>query len=186
LMAPRPARSARPARPANRQLALSTVALLAVPTLIILASRPGAAVTALLLAPLALTAVVVLAVVGTARGTGVLVDVGVADGTVVVRPRGINQWWSLRRCISAPAASVVDIGVARAADLPAGVRSPGTSVRGYRAGTYGVGAERSFWLRRKAEHVLVIELVDRPLRRLVLEVPDPEATAKELRIALRR
>lgn len=127
-----------------------------------------------------------LAVLATARSRAPLVDLEVVDGALVVRPRGANQWWSLRRRLDVLVRDVVDIGVGRAADLPVGLRSPGTSVPGYRAGMYGTGEQRSFWLARRAEDVLVIELRDRPLRRIVVEVDDPEATAARLREQLRR
>ncbi|MGH9156269.1 MAG: hypothetical protein ACRD1K_10645 [Acidimicrobiales bacterium] len=51
-----------------------------------MASGPGAALVVLLLAPLVLTVGILVAVVVAARGTGVLVAVGVEGGTLVVRP----------------------------------------------------------------------------------------------------
>ncbi|HVL91894.1 MAG TPA: hypothetical protein VM264_00965 [Acidimicrobiales bacterium] len=127
-----------------------------------------------------------LAVRLSARGSAPLARIGVEDGELVVRPRGLHQWWSLRRVLQVPVAAVADIGVARAADLPVGVRAPGTSVPGYRAGSYGTGADRSFWLVRRREEVLVVELRDRPYRRFVLEVDDPEVVVSSLRAQLRR
>jgi hypothetical protein len=50
------------------------------------------------------------------------------------------------------------------------------------AGSYGTGDKRDFWLVRKADELLVIEL--RPgaaYRRIVLEVSDPHAEALRLR-----
>lgn len=125
-----------------------------------------------------------LAVYVTARRRGPLADIGVADGTLVVRPRGANQAWSLRRALRVPVDCVAGIGVVPAAGLPVGPRSPGTAIPGFRAGSYGTGDQRSFWLVRRAPDVLVIELVDRPYRRIVLEVDDPEATASSLRAAV--
>ena len=50
-----------------------------------------------------------------------------------------------------------------------------------RAGYYGTGAQRDFWLTRRAEEVLVIELEPgERLRKPVLEVPDPRGTAELL------
>lgn len=83
-----------------------------------------------------------------------------------------------------PVASVAGVAVAPRRLVPqTGFRLPGTGIPGVlRAGSYGTGARRDFWLVRRADLVLVIELhPGGRYRRLVLEVPDPHAEALRLR-----
>lgn len=168
------------------RLIVTLVVLATLPFLLIASDGSRSAGVVLLVAPIVFTVAVVGAILVTARGSAPLAEVGVVDGALVVRPRGLSQAWSLRRMLMVPVASVADIGVVPAADLPVGLRSPGTSIPGFRAGSYGLGDQRSFWLARRSPEVLVIELVGRPFRRIVLEVDDPEATAAQLRVAVGR
>ena len=107
------------------------------------------------------------------------------DGdALVVRISGADALFSLSRGRRIPLSDVEGVAVAARHLLPAtGLRLPGTSWPGViRAGSYGTGANRDFWLVRKAEQLLVIEL--RPgaaYRRIVLEVPDPRAEVLRLR-----
>jgi hypothetical protein len=117
-----------------------------------------------------------------ATSKGELVDVTVEDDDVVVRPRGAAALWSLKREIRARRATVALVRVVDGADVPIGVRLPGTAVPGVLvAGSYGRGSERSFWLvRNRRGPKLVIDLHDQPYARLVLEVSAPDAVASRL------
>lgn len=82
-----------------------------------------------------------------------------------------------------PLEQIEGVAVAGLADVPrTGMRLPGTSLPGVvRAGSYGTGVQRDFWDIRRADTVLVIQLVfGAPYRRIVLQVPDPHATALAL------
>jgi hypothetical protein len=110
------------------------------------------------------------------------------DGDVLaVRIRGWDALFALSGGWRIPLPAIEGIAVAGRRLIPrTGLRLPGTSWPGViRAGSYGVGDKRDFWLVRKAEHLLVIEL--RPgaaYRRIVLEVADPHAEALRLRPAV--
>jgi hypothetical protein len=111
-------------------------------------------------------------------------SIDVEDGALCIRMHGADGFLSLRRQLCVPLAEVEGVAVAPRRLVPAtGLRFPGTSFPGViRAGSYGVGATRDFWLVRKAQQVLVFELAPgATYRRIVLEVPDPHAEALRLR-----
>lgn len=168
------------------RLVVTLVVLVVLPPVLLRSAGLSTAGSALVLALPVFTAALVGAILATARRSAPLVDLNVDGGALVVRPRGLSQAWSLRRELRVPLDSVAAIGAVPVAGLPVGLRSPGTAIPGFRAGSYGAGDQRSFWLVRRAPEVLVVELVDRPYRRLVLEVDDPGATAAELRAAIGR
>jgi hypothetical protein len=113
-----------------------------------------------------------------------VIDLAVVDDALRVRISGWDAVWSLCRGMTIPLASIRGIAVAPRAKVPAtGLRLPGTGVPGViRAGSYGTGATRDFWLVRRAGEVLVIELEPgEPYRRIVLELPDPHEVCLRLR-----
>jgi hypothetical protein len=106
---------------------------------------------------------------------------------LAMRINGWDAFFAVSRGWRIPLAAVEGVAVAARRLVPAtGMRLPGTSWPGViRAGFYGTGDKRDFWLVRKAEQLLVIQL--RPgaaYRRIVLEVPDPHAEALRLRPAV--
>jgi hypothetical protein len=128
---------------------------------------------------------VVALLVGTRRPSAVEL---VMDGDVLrIRIKGKDAIYSLRRSLVLPVASIKGIAVAPSHLVPrTGLRLPGTSVPGViRAGSYGTGPTRDFWLVRRAEQLLVLELEPgAPYRRVVLEVPDPHGEVLRLRPVL--
>lgn len=132
----------------------------------------------------ALLVVVLLALLlaGARRPSRISLDVVGED--LVVRISGRDSLYALSRGMEVPLASIQGLAVAPAARVPrTGLRFPGTGIPGVlRAGSYGTGASRDFWLVRRAAELLVVELQPgEPHRRLVLEVPDPRAECLRLR-----
>ncbi len=117
---------------------------------------------------------------------GELARVEVVDGSLVVRPRGLNRLWALKPEVRVPVSHITDVrtGVARRS-VPSGFRMPGTYVPGViQAGTYRSRGERSFWLVGRTPTVTVIECRDGPFNRIVLQLSDD--AADELRRAVTR
>jgi hypothetical protein len=103
---------------------------------------------------------------------------------LVLRITGWDALFALSRGMRIPVMEIAGVAVFPRRLVPAtGWRLPGTSLPGViRFGSYGTGSERDFWMVRKAEQVLVIQLQPgAAYRRLVLEVADPHAEALRLR-----
>lgn len=110
-----------------------------------------------------------------------------SDGALHVDFLGWDAFWLLKRRIVVPVDQVQGVTVARLDHVPReGRKLPGANVPGMiRAGVWVAAPDRDVWDVRRGEHVLWIELVPgADYRRLVLEVPDPHATALELRPVL--
>jgi hypothetical protein len=115
------------------------------------------------------------------------VDLKIRDGALTVRPRGVDVLWCMRRRIEIPVASVAMVRVVGRAQAPRPVlRWPGTGLAGViTAGSYGMGDSRVFWNVRRAERLLLISCrLGSEYKTLVLEVPDPDATAARLNAEL--
>lgn len=112
---------------------------------------------------------------------------GIEGAELLVEIRGLDRVLALKRSLRFPVAGVRGVAVTDRDVVPrTGLRLPGTSRPGViRAGSYGTGAARDFWLVRRAPQVLVIELeAGQPYRRVVLELDDPQAVALALRATL--
>lgn len=112
------------------------------------------------------------------------IDVAVVGDDLAVRISGKDAFYALSRGMTIPLSCIKGIAVAPRRNVPAtGLRLPGTGIPGIlRAGSYGTGSSRDFWLVRQAEEVLIIELQPgQPYRRLVLEVPDVRDLCLRLR-----
>lgn len=127
-----------------------------------------------------------LALVAAALWLPARVDVAVEGTALVVRPRGFDALLCMRRRVVVPLARVALIRVVPRHEAPRPklrwrVTVPGRIV----AGSYGTGDTRTFWDVRRAERVLVISCrLGSEYKALVLEVPDPDATASRLNAAL--
>jgi len=119
--------------------------------------------------------------VGARRPSAVELDV---DGDALqVRLSGRDALYSLQRTIKMPWTAITRVAVVPNADVArTGLRLPGTEIPGVlRAGSYGRGSTRDFWLVRRAAELLVIELAPgSAYRKLVLEVPEPQAALARL------
>lgn len=132
---------------------------------------------------LGVVAVVIVAIVLSARASRALVAVEVVGDRIVVRPLGLHKLWSLRGQIEVAAADVVDVHVLPQSGPPRGFRAPGTSLPGVLyAGTFRKGRAKAFWLvRGSTRPALVIETSSgRPYNVIVVGVPDPETVASQL------
>ncbi len=113
-----------------------------------------------------------------------LARVDVADGFLIVRPRGLNRLWALKAEVRVPLAQVSEVhaSVARR-DVPARFRTLGTYVPGLiQAGSYRTKGERSFWVVGRASTVTVIDCPGARFDRIVLQLS--AKTAAELLQAL--
>jgi hypothetical protein len=115
------------------------------------------------------------------------IHLSLSGTTLVVQLTGLDRLLAFTSRLTFDVTDVRGVGVTQRRLIPAtGFRLPGTSVPGLlRAGTFGTRPNRDFWLVRKAESVLVIELQPgQPFRRLILEMPDPQSEATRLRPTL--
>jgi hypothetical protein len=115
------------------------------------------------------------------------VRVTVAQGTVLVKPLGLDVFWCVRRRLSVPVGSIESVRVSARADVPRpGLRLMGSALPGViMAGTFGIGANRTFWDVRRGDPVLLIECrPGSPYRAIVLELPDPNAVMSQVSQAL--
>ena len=125
----------------------------------------------------------VLAAVVAAYRAPARVSLELDGGVLVVALGPWDRLLCLRASVRVPLREIRAVRVVDRGELPRpGLRLPGSYLPGVlTAGSYGVGADRSFWDIRRAERVLLV--LCRPgaeYARLVLEVPDPEATALRL------
>ena len=124
-----------------------------------------------------LAIVALVAVIYASVRRGDLARVEVADGVLVVRPRGLNRLWAFTTEVRVPLSDVarVDRDVARRS-VPSGFRMPGTYLPGLvQAGTYRTREERSFWLVGRTPNVTVIECPEARFDRIVLQLSDETA-----------
>ena len=123
------------------------------------------------------------------------IDVDVQDGELIVRPRGWDTLWCLTRSVTVPSAAVDSVTVTSVQDLTRGQPwrvwsrgRKGVAIPGLiRAGTILGRDGREFWdLRENATEVVRIDAqASAPYRRMVLQTPDPETTARTLRAAVK-
>ena len=138
--------------------------------------------TGAVIAPLIAVAIVVALLASATRPSRLSIDVEAGD--LAIRIHGHDGVLTMCRELRVPLAQVEGVAVAARELVPAtGMRLPGTGIPGViRAGSYGTGDQRDFWLVRHAQQVLVFELAPgAPYRRIVLQVPDPHAEALRLR-----
>jgi hypothetical protein len=118
------------------------------------------------------------------------VDVRVAAGELVVRFRGWDVVWSLRREVRVPLEQVTSVRVHRPESLWSGWwhRRLGTVVPGtIKAGWFGGPDGRELWDVRAGADVVDLRLASpAPMSRLVLQVPDPAALVRSVTAAARR
>ncbi|WP_102144781.1 hypothetical protein [Mycobacterium hubeiense] len=111
-----------------------------------------------------------------------MAEVTVDGDRLVVRIQGLNKLWALKSRMRIPLSHVrgatADPGIAKERK---GIRAPGIHLpRVITAGSYYRDGERVFWDVRDPAKVVVIELVDEPYARLVLQVDDAEKVATQI------
>ena len=131
---------------------------------------------------LVVLALVMVIAVGITRPVNLTLTV--ADGRLVVEPRGFDVLMAQRRRIEVPLDRVTDVRVVPRDEAPrAGLRLPGAYLPGVIvAGSYGLGAERTFWDVRRGDPVLVIRCAEgSPYRALVMEFAEPYSVLARVR-----
>jgi hypothetical protein len=117
------------------------------------------------------------------------VSVEVVRATLRVEPLGLDKLWCLRRHVLVPVSAVTGSRVAMRENLILpNLRLPGSYIPGIiAAGSYGVGRHRAFWNVRRGQRLLVIDCAPgnrSGYHQLVLEMPNPDASASALQQAL--
>jgi hypothetical protein len=111
--------------------------------------------------------------------------VEIVGNTLEVHLIGWNQLWALKRGFRIPLAHVERAELASPDVTPQGLRAPGTYFPGGRhiAGTWRSRSGKEFWNVRDRSRAVLISLTGEPYTRLVLQVPDPEATVAAIESA---
>lgn len=137
---------------------------------------------ALALASVAAIPLLVVAIRRAGGSSAPMVTLTWMDDELLVEPNGVYARYALRRRVVIPFRDVTTVTVTGASTVPVGLRSPGTALTGLlRAGSYGAGSRRTFWLIRRGETVLVVDLAaGGDYRRVVLELEDPDGVAERL------
>ncbi len=120
--------------------------------------------------------------VASRRPSKLIIDV--ERENLVVRITGKDAVYAMSRGWTIPLDCLRGITVVPVHKVPTqGLRWPGTGIPGIiRAGSFGFGDRRDFWLVRKAPEVLVIELLPGEFyRRIILELPNVREEALRLR-----
>ncbi len=116
-----------------------------------------------------------------------MAEVELAEDTLIVHVRGMDQLWALRSRLEIPLSHVVGAQAdpQEAQGWWPGIRTGGTQLPGViTAGTFYQEGERVFWDVHNPEKTVVIKLKDERYARLVVEVEDPPATVAAIEEAL--
>ncbi len=118
-----------------------------------------------------------------------MVELKLEDGILLVAVHGWSRLWTLKHRLQFPFVAIRD--VRPAASLLAhhprkGLRLIGINIPGLiTAGVFRHHRRYTFWNVRRPDKAIVIELAGERYARLIVEVPDPENTAQEVRDAVR-
>ena len=117
-----------------------------------------------------------------------MVDISISAGQAVIAPRGLSRLWTLHGPITVPVGAIRR--VRRAAPGIGlgwwkGWRLPGTHLPGViTAGSYLRDGEWEFWdVRGAGASAIEVDLSGTRYRRLVVDVPDPDAAVARLQAA---
>jgi hypothetical protein len=116
-----------------------------------------------------------------------MVDLSVADGTLILHVRGADKLWAFKSSLEIPLQHVAGIRAdpAIAHGWWHGLRMPGTNIPGVlTAGTFHQDGQRVFWDVHNPDNTVVIDLRDERYNELIVEVGDPDAAVELVRAAL--
>ncbi|GAB3670692.1 hypothetical protein GCM10027591_16730 [Zhihengliuella somnathii] len=114
-------------------------------------------------------------------------SVTVAEGQLIIEPRGLNKLWGFRRELRFPLAHVRQATAdPRIGYDPPKLRLLGLSLPGKHVGTFSFRGGRGYWNISDRERNVSIELTDESLTHAVLTVNNPTETAQEITDALQR
>lgn len=116
-----------------------------------------------------------------------MVDLSIAEGTLMLHVRGADKLWAFKGSLEVPLAHVAgaraDPEVARG--WYHGIRMPGTNLPGViTAGTFYQHGNRVFWDVHHPEKTIVIDLHDERYNELIVEVDDPQQAVALIQNAL--
>jgi hypothetical protein len=115
------------------------------------------------------------------------VRVRVVGEQLLVEPMGLDKMWCVRGTVAIATDRVADVAVVERNSIPRpGLLLPGAYLPGViTAGSYGLGAHRTFWDVRRASRLLVVTCrPGAPYHQLVVEVAEPEIVCSQLRTHL--
>ena len=116
-----------------------------------------------------------------------MVDIGIANGVVTFRVRGLHKLWALRSNVRVPIRSIVRVepGETTARKGGAGWRLLGTCLPGLiTAGSYAKSGQWSFWDVVRPARTIAVTVKEHRFTRVIVEVADPTAEVSRLREAL--
>lgn len=110
------------------------------------------------------------------------VQVAVNDDELVVSLSGGDAWCALKRSIGVPRASVksVEVWEDPFADRWRGLRLPGTTAPGFRAGSYLRRGEWRFYVARAGRSALTLDLANHRYSKIIVRTEAPEADRERL------
>jgi hypothetical protein len=109
--------------------------------------------------------------------------------TLKLTVEGMDKLWALRSHLSIPLRDISEVVAdpERGAGGFSGVKLGGARIPGIlQAGTFLGAGGMVFWDVHQPGHAIVISLEHEHYKQLVIDVPDPEAAAKEIQEAARR
>ena len=117
-----------------------------------------------------------------------MTKLNITDGKLLISMLGADKFWALKSEIIIPLGDIINVSVEPAKFSKSWwqvLKAPGTCWPGLiTAGTYYYDHKKVFWNVRRAKQVLVIRLEHEDYNEIVLEMPDPEVSADELRQAI--
>lgn len=116
-----------------------------------------------------------------------MVDISIRDNKLIVDVKGLHQLLAFKRRIEVSLDNVYQVYTDPTVkkNIWKGVRAPGTHIPWVLvAGTFYMGGERHFWDVFNAKKAIIIELENETYDRLIVEVDDPEETARRIATAV--
>lgn len=106
---------------------------------------------------------------------------GISNGNLIVKPRGLDRLWGFRKQIVVPLDRIERVEVElHPRAIRRGLRAPGLDAYWKRSGTFHPGGERHYWNQSGSGPVLVVVIAGGdPFARLYLSVADAES-AREM------
>lgn len=112
-----------------------------------------------------------------------------AGDSIVLKPDPIDAVFAVKQRLDIPRSHITAIDVVDRSDVPTTegtwLRAPGTHLPGLvRYGSYGKEPLREFWMVRRQDRVVMIDVRDWAYHRLVLGARDPDRLAEQFRSAI--
>lgn len=116
-----------------------------------------------------------------------MVSIHREGSTFVIKVLGFHKILAFKSRFAIKASNILNVKIASMEMRPPGIRFPGTSVPGVIvAGTYYGRGKKEFWDRVHRNVAIEVELKNEKYAKVVVDVEDPEATMKLLKIGYQR